>query len=123
MTDTSTAAPVEEAPQRQQRTCTACGQTDDHPRHIIAHSITYPDPLTGELVNEDKSIERHLDCCRDAGCDEQVTYAHGGTGSNHCGIILDHAGDKRGLELADHIQSKPADLHDRLRQAGYEVTD
>jgi hypothetical protein len=76
---TSTARPL--------RVCDVCGQVDDHPRHVFVGS---PDeyPVNDEMAEailamdlspEDKNRiykevqdttvqQRHMDCCRDAGC-------------------------------------------------------
>ncbi len=64
---------------RSQRSCDRCGQTDDHPRHVIQHG---PERYT----------VKHLDCCALDGCrvcitTEQVTQ------------------DARGDELLAAIQS------------------
>jgi hypothetical protein len=52
-----------------------CGQADDHPKHV-----------TGEV--DGSTTVRHLDCC----------------GCTSCVVHLGHAGEKRGRELAAHIQ-------------------
>lgn len=105
MTDTATSAPAEQ--DRQVRTCDGCGQSDDHPHHIIYAAVAFDDPITGARVVQDRSTSKHLDCC----------------GCKHCGIVLASAGGKKGLDLASHIQSKPAELHAQLRAAGFEVED
>ena len=43
------------ADERPVRGCDVCGQTDDHPRHVIGH------PDHGGTV-------RHMDCCAASGC-------------------------------------------------------
>lgn len=60
---------------RVQRECPACGQFDDHPRHVWQ----YADGTTADL---------HMDCC---GCIE------------YCAPVLAAAGDKRGPELIKHV--------------------
>lgn len=70
------------------RVCDLCGGVDDHPRHVLAGGDhgTYPAPspavvlavassapmehaerLLGELLDTGCS-DRHIDCCRAAGC-------------------------------------------------------
>lgn len=73
---------------RENWTCSACGQTTTHLRHIIVAEGAHP--ITGEPMS--LSVERHLDCCHVAGCVD-------GT----CGVILDHAGDKRYDDLSHHV--------------------
>jgi len=87
------------------RTCDACGQEDDHPHHVMYATVRFEDPITGEEITLDRSVSRHLDCCQ---CD-------------HCAIVLKHAGDARGLDLADHIQSGHEPTQAELREAGYDV--
>lgn len=73
------------------RVCDLCGGVDDHPRHVIAggaDAFATPDPdlvqtvldnaeaagvgdLKGRLVRDLMSTaaqDRHMDCCRAAGC-------------------------------------------------------
>jgi hypothetical protein len=84
--------------------CDACGGVDDHPRHSIAGSVegAHPPPTPDMLRrvmdaapagDEDRliadlldtgSTTRHLDCCRDAGCEscaEQLGDWDGKTGA------------------------------------------
>lgn len=61
------------------RSCDVCGQTDDHPRHVIQHG---PDTFT----------MRHLDCCAAQGCRVCVTTETATAGA-------------RGPELLAAIQS------------------
>lgn len=65
---------------RPQRTCDACGETDDWPRHMVAS----PD---GEV---EQSL--HLDCCAAAGCP-----------SNTCGDQIAGTEDLSGAELLEQI--------------------
>ncbi len=95
------------ADQRPLRSCDVCGQIDDHPRHTflaLASGVEFPvndaavqavydtkGLATADAVRivndlQDPSVqERHLDCCRDAGCPDgscdaqlkKVKDAHG----------------------------------------------
>lgn len=61
--------------------CTACGQVDDHPRHVAVNSLT-DDSLNTNL---------HLDCCvEDGGCEG-------------CESTLALVGDRRGDEMVAHL--------------------
>jgi len=92
------------------RVCDLCGAVDDHPRHVIAGTVdgTFrpsddalarvlaesPEDQRAELVRsllDTTSSDRHLDCCRDAGCpdgscDVRTAGAEGLTGAD----LLDH---------------------------------
>lgn len=77
---------------RPQRTCTGCGQTDDHPRHVIAVPAGQP------LVNF------HMDCHRLIGCPictEQLKNADGAQGTELRGHLIakDALTDERVAEL------------------------
>jgi len=61
---------------RVERGCDACGQVDDHPRHVRY------DPASGN------DQIRHLDCCAQAGCPD-----------GSCPEILARVGDVRGASL------------------------
>lgn len=87
--------------------CDTCGQEDDHPRHIMYGVVTFTDPITREEVTLDRSQSRHFDCCN---CD-------------HCTIILTDAGEKRGLDLVNHVVSMPDTLHSALTEAGYDLPE
>lgn len=56
-----------------QRTCLGCGQTDDHPRHVVT-------------LQDGSDVNWHMDCHRIAtGCDvctEQTAGADGVTGDD-----------------------------------------
>lgn len=70
------------------RTCMACGQTDDHPRHSLIIR------LQPELVEE----EMHKDCCvRERGC-------------RQCWSEISGADGKTGDELRAHITAHHAVL-------------
>jgi hypothetical protein len=94
------------------RVCDLCGQVDDHPRHVIAGGDSgvfdapseevmnavidsAPSEERGRLLKElldTGSSDRHMDCCREAGCptgtcDEQTAGAE----------------DKRGADLLKHL--------------------
>lgn len=74
----------DQAAERNQQTCTACGQADDHPRHVVIH----------DFLDDSKNKNQHLDCCvADGGC------------PNHCEPVLAAAGDARGLDLLPHIEA------------------
>lgn len=97
------------------RVCDLCGGVDDHPRHVIAGSVTdvFPAPSTevmdrvlkaapaaerGRLVRDlvdTSSSDRHLQCCAAAGCP-------GGT----CDAQIAGAEDLRGADLLGHLMSK-----------------
>jgi hypothetical protein len=74
------------------RTCTRCGQTDDHPRHVMAVPAGQP------LANF------HMDCHAVMGCPicvEQIKDADGAQGSELRGHLLakDALTDERIAEL------------------------
>lgn len=100
------------------RSCDVCGQIDDHPRHIIA---TMGADHDGYVVNEDaveaafnakdldprdvvrivtdlrdlSLIERHMDCCRDAGCPD-----------GSCDAVLKDVKDAHGLDIVRKLNPK-----------------
>lgn len=99
------------------RVCDLCGGVDDHPRHVIAgtpgrQNITIaapsddiltkvmtaaPEAERGRLVRElmdTSSTDRHMDCCRDAGCPD-----------GSCNTQTAGAEDLRGAALLDHLVS------------------
>ena len=96
------------------RVCDLCGGVDDHPRHVIAGAIRdvfprVPDDIVdtvlanapeqdrGRLMRElldTGSSDRHLDCCRDAGCPD-------GT----CNQVTAAAENLRGADLLEHLMS------------------
>lgn len=66
------------------RTCLACGQTDDHPRHVIA-------------LPDGNDVNYHMDCC-------QIVK-----GCEHCAAAREGGEDKKGDELRTHIvENAPA---------------
>lgn len=92
--------------------CDVCGGVDDHPRHTIAGASleTFPIP-TAETVQrvmaasppdeldrlltdllDTGSSDRHMDCCRAAGCPAGV-----------CDAVTAGAEDKRGAALLKHL--------------------
>jgi hypothetical protein len=105
------------------KVCDACGGVDDHPRHMILGPPDTAVTPTADVVNavfdnlarlkalpEDRNrllaelydtaaIERHLDCCREAGC----PIPAGEPGS--CYDQTAGAEDKRGGELLEHLMS------------------
>jgi hypothetical protein len=93
------------------RVCDLCGGVDDHPRHVISGAIREvfhpsdgalervmteaPETERIRLVRElldTTSSDRHLDCCRAAGCPD-----------GSCGVMTSGAEDRRGAELLDHL--------------------
>lgn len=98
------------------RVCDLCGGVDDHPRHVLTGSGPYPKPgddivdkvlaaapaadrgrLITELLDTSAS-DRHMDCCRSAGCPQGV-----------CGPQTEGAEHLRGADLLDHLTAKAAD--------------
>ncbi len=97
------------------RVCDLCGGVDDHPRHSLlggepgAHSAPSPetvrkvssaiagldaetgDRLLAELLDTG-TTDRHLDCCRTAGCP-----------TGDCDRRTAGAKDLRGAALLDHL--------------------
>lgn len=78
--------PTETAPASLVRGCDGCGQTDDHPRHVVSGGS--PD---GTLV----VTARHMDCCASEGC-------------TVCAAQLAGAEHLRGDELRAHLETLPA---------------
>jgi hypothetical protein len=68
--------------------CVACGITDDHPKHVHAEA-------------DGSTTVKHIQCC----------------GCTSCVVHLDHAGDKRGLELAAHIQEHGEEIAEHVAAA------
>lgn len=60
------------------RTCLACGQTDDHPRHVIA-------------LPDGNDVTYHFDCCKIV------------KGCEHCTEALEHADGAKGNDLRAHL--------------------
>jgi hypothetical protein len=105
------------------RVCDLCGGVDDHPRHVVAGAIrdtfprvaddiveqvlaNAPDSERGRLLRDlldTGSSDRHLDCCRDAGCPD-------GT----CDIVTLGAEDRRGADLLEHIVTQSDDIQARV---------
>lgn len=99
------------------RVCDLCGQVDDHPRHVLAGGTAFPKPSDaildkvlagapsgqrGRLVNElldTNASDRHMDCCRTAGCPD-------GT----CNTQTAGAEGLRGGELLGHLMGKATNL-------------
>jgi hypothetical protein len=50
--------------ERETRTCSKCGQEDNHPHHT--QYVAFLHPVTGEGV--DLSVSKHVDCCAEDGC-------------------------------------------------------
>lgn len=65
------------------RTCLACGQTDDHPRHVIA-------------LPDGNDVNYHFDCHKIV------------TNCEHCTPVVDSSDGKKGDDLRAHIISSNA---------------
>lgn len=97
------------------RVCDLCGGVDDHPRHVIAGAVpgAFPRPdeaivekvvqaadpadlarLLGDLFDTGSS-DRHLDCCREAGCPD-----------GSCDVQTAGAEELRGADLLEHLMAK-----------------
>jgi hypothetical protein len=93
------------------RVCDLCGGVDDHPRHVIAGQVdgafrpsdgaldnvlaSAPEDQRAELVRallDTTSSDRHLDCCREAGCPD-----------GSCDFVTAGAEGKTGADLLDHL--------------------
>lgn len=72
----------DETPDRPQRTCIGCGQTDDHPRHVI------------DVGDPDAVVTWHMDChviatgCET--CTAQTAGAEGKTGDELVAHIVEN---------------------------------
>jgi hypothetical protein len=94
------------------RVCDLCGGVDRDPRHVLT-SGNYPRPsdeiaekvmaaapvadrarLMADLMDTSAS-DRHKDCCREAGCPQDV-----------CGPETEGAEDLRGDDLVEFLMSK-----------------
>lgn len=104
------------------RVCDICGGVDDHPRHIIAGAVrdTFPrvadhvvDQVLANAPEEHRSrllrdlldtgsSDRHLDCCREAGCPD-----------GSCSIVTAGAEQLRGPELLDFLSTYSEDIQRR----------
>lgn len=94
------------------RVCDVCGGVDDHPRHVLAGGVpgVYQAPtadvvrkvmkaapaaeldrLLGDLLDTSSS-DRHMDCCREAGCPNGL-----------CDAVTAGAETKRGSALLRHL--------------------
>lgn len=101
------------AEQRPVRMCDSCGQVDDHPRHVFAGSpgdgITAAEIGAKAIeaasdadkaaiiaqVQDTTTTQRHMDCCRAAGCPD-------GT----CAQVTAGAENKTGTALVKHLTSQ-----------------
>lgn len=79
---------------RRTDSCDECGAHDDHPKHVIAEA-------------DGSTTVRHFDCCN----------------CIPCVVQLDHAGEKRGLELADHLWEHKAALRKAVDKAVEDAAD
>ncbi len=111
MTDPSTTTAI--GGDRPLRVCDICGQVDDHPRHVLSGGKGFPKPGNdildkviavappaerGRLVNElldTGASDRHMDCCREAGCP-----------TGDCNKQTVGAEQLRGTDLLGHLVSK-----------------
>ena len=95
--------------------CDLCGGVDDHPRHTLAGgdqgAYDRPSPEIVSLVVERAPVDqrnrlvaelldtggsdRHLDCCREAGCP-----------TGECDSRTDGAEDLRGADLLTHLTTE-----------------
>lgn len=98
------------AEKRPVRMCDACGGVDTDPRHVwdyaegdgasdpqvaaVAVRNAKPDDLGAIMaqIADTRTIMRHMDCCREAGCPD-------GT----CNEVTKGAEDKRGAALVRHL--------------------
>lgn len=100
------------------RVCDLCGGVDDHPRHVIAGTTAdvFPTPTaaiiqrvitnapeghTDRLLDslmDTASSDRHMDCCREAGCPD-----------GSCEVMTRGAEAKRGRALRTHLEALTAD--------------
>jgi hypothetical protein len=99
---------------RPMRVCDLCGGYDDHPRHVIVG--TGAEQVPAEVIRalasnvdvktaegaaalaslmDTKSQDRHMDCCRAAGCP-----------TGDCDMVTLGAEDKRGAALLGHIMQE-----------------
>jgi hypothetical protein len=94
------------------RVCDLCGGVDDHPRHVLAGGLPNVFPRPGDnIVNavlanapvDDRarlirdlldtgSSDRHMDCCRAAGCPDST-----------CNQVTAGAEELRGADLLIHL--------------------
>lgn len=95
------------------RVCDLCGLVDDHPRHVIAGSpgVDIFEPPSQDVIAkvlesapkdqqaallqsllDTTSSDRHMDCCREAGCPD-----------GSCAEVTKGAEDKRGKALLTHL--------------------
>jgi hypothetical protein len=90
--------------------CDACGQVDDHPRHVFANAdgdgVTNPEvaataikaadpadlPAIIAQVQDNSTVMRHMDCCRNAGCPDGA-----------CNTVTVGAESKTGSALVKHL--------------------
>lgn len=96
---------------RPMRICDACGQVDDHPRHVIAYApgdgvtpsevavkaveLAGPLGVTDQVmrqITDTSTMMYHMDCCRMAGCPD-------GT----CNEVTAGAEDLKGDKLVRHL--------------------
>lgn len=90
------------------RVCDLCGGVDDHPRHVLASGVEglFPQPpafiialIAGNAPEDQRerlirealdtgTTDRHMDCCRAAGCPD-----------GSCDLVTAGHEDKRGAAL------------------------
>ena len=93
------------------RVCDLCGGVDDHPRHVISGGTGQYERPSDEILTkvidaapseqrarlvrdllDTSSQDRHMDCCRVAGCPD-----------GSCLRVTAGAEDKRGKQLLAHL--------------------
>jgi hypothetical protein len=83
--------------------CPACGQVDDHPRHIFLNSLqTFDDPEVARRHDMVMNPEIHLDCCM---CDDAGVTV--GPGNEGCRSIVERADGKKGDDLHVFLHENP----------------
>jgi hypothetical protein len=102
------------------RVCDLCGAVDDHPRHVLAGGARdiFPPP-TADIVRaviaaapadeqdrlladllDTSSSDRHLDCCREAGCPLPADDP------SNCAAKTAGAESARGAALVKHLMKE-----------------
>jgi hypothetical protein len=98
-------------PDRPLRVCDLCGGVDKDPRHVLAGGLTgVYEPPSQDVVDkvvaaggremsrllrdlyDTSSSDRHMDCCRTAGCPD-----------GSCELVTAGAEDRRGGDLLEHL--------------------
>jgi hypothetical protein len=94
--------------------CSACGQADDHPRHLIVRvmdvrTIAPPgaDDAAIEALDRAYNPNSHLDCCT---CHELPGFA-----DESCRDLHERHGRKKGAELRKALARSPRKLAENER--------